>query len=111
MQRLFVYGTLAPNQENHYLLEDIIGQWQTATLKGWERDQQWERYSGYPGIKRSNKNSTVNGHLLSSETLSEYWPRLDEFEGSEYQRVIVNVGLENGDFVKAYAYRIRRSGQ
>lgn len=107
MHTLFVYGTLAPNEENHYLLENIAGDWQPATLRGWTRDTQWEQYSGYPGIRPSTKNSTVKGHLLCADSLSEHWERLDEFEGDAYARVIVKAHINNEQIVEAHAYAIR----
>ncbi len=34
MQRLFVYGTLAPGRANHKVLMNIPGSWETVTLRG-----------------------------------------------------------------------------
>lgn len=34
MQRLFVYGTLAPGRENFAVVESIEGQWEEASVKG-----------------------------------------------------------------------------
>ncbi|MBD3727066.1 MAG: gamma-glutamylcyclotransferase, partial [Moraxella osloensis] len=35
MQHLFVYGTLAPNRDNHSIMTPINnGSWQPATIRG-----------------------------------------------------------------------------
>ena len=50
MQRLFVYGTLAPGRANHHILEGIPGSWEAATLKGSLLQEGWGVAMGYPGI-------------------------------------------------------------
>ena len=34
MNRLFVYGTLAPGKPNHHVISDVAGEWENATVKG-----------------------------------------------------------------------------
>jgi gamma-glutamylcyclotransferase (GGCT)/AIG2-like uncharacterized protein YtfP len=49
---------------------------------------------------------TVDGYIFSSEQLDTLWNSLDEFEGSEYQRVLTEVTLENGQIQQAYVYAL-----
>ncbi|MEO0354161.1 MAG: gamma-glutamylcyclotransferase family protein, partial [Cyanobacteria bacterium P01_A01_bin.3] len=50
MERLFVYGTLAPGRVNHGMLEAIPGSWRAATLKGKLLAEGWGSELGCPGI-------------------------------------------------------------
>jgi len=46
MERLFIYGTLAPGRPNHHVVEDIPGNWEEATLKGTLLNEGcWSRFS------------------------------------------------------------------
>ena len=108
MERLFVYGTLAPGKANHHLLEELPGSWQAATLKGRLLDEGWGSKLGSPGILPSNDGEAVEGFVLTSKRLPEVWPMLDEFEGSGYKRVPVTVEVENGGKLEAYVYALNQ---
>ena len=41
LDRLFVYGSLAPNRANHHVISHVQGTWQPATVKGKLHDQGW----------------------------------------------------------------------
>ncbi len=107
IQRLFVYGTLAPGRENHHVLENIPGTWESATLKGFLLNKGWGAFMGYPGIMPSDEGDEVKGWVLSSGVLAKYWADIDRFEGHEYRRVPVTVMLSHQP-VKAFVYAIRR---
>ena len=107
MERLFVYGSLAPGQVNHNVLESICGNWEVATLKGNLVDEGWGFEMGYPGIIPSNDGEEVKGWIFSSDNLSEHWPMLDEFEGSEYSREVVKVKNESDKYIDAYVYALK----
>ena len=109
MDRLFVYGTLAPGRPNHHVLKDISGHWEAATLKGNLFDEGWGAEQGCPGIVPSTDGDEVEGFVLSSNRLAEYWSMLDEYEGSGYQRVLVMVTLESGSTIEAYVYALIRA--
>ena len=53
VERLFVYGTLAPNSPNKHILKKIGGSWQEATVKGRLKTQKkgWGAKMGYDGIE------------------------------------------------------------
>ncbi|MPV86249.1 gamma-glutamylcyclotransferase family protein [Ostreibacterium oceani] len=106
MERLFVYGTLAPGRPNHHVLEDIPGHWDRAILKGKLLDEGWGSAQGFPGIVPSDEGEGVEGFVFSSDQLSKHWSMLDEFEGTGYQRQRVQVKIESGEVIEAYVYAL-----
>ena len=108
MQRLFVYGTLAPGRANHKILETIPGSWKTATLRGTLVQKGWGVAMGYPGIVPSEDGEEVEGFVFSSAHLADHWPRLDALEGGEYERVSVTVRVGGTHDVEAYVYALNR---
>ena len=104
MQRLFVYGTLAPGRVNHDVLEDIPGSWEEATLRGKLFQKGWGAGLGYPGIVVRDDGDEVEGFVFCSTELSDHWSRLDAFEGNGYRRVSVTVNLKDNKAVEAYVY-------
>ncbi len=107
-QRLFIYGTLAPGQSNHKILEDIPGSWKQGSIRGALLQEGWGASMGCPGIVPSNDGDIVEGFIFTSEQLTKHWQMLDKFEGEEYTRVLVPVrvnGIQDGE---AYAYVLNR---
>ena len=109
MERLFVYGTLAPGKPNHKVLADIPGHWEAATLNGKLVDEGWGAELGCPGILPSDEGEAVEGFVFASDQLSEQWPMLDEYEGAGYKRVTVVVETEWGEKIDAYVYALNRT--
>jgi gamma-glutamylcyclotransferase (GGCT)/AIG2-like uncharacterized protein YtfP len=107
IQRLFVYGTLAPGRPSEYLLNEIGGSWEHATVTGTLRQEGWGATMGYPGIILGEYGEEVEGFLFSSEKLSDHWARLDEFEGEAYERVLAVVKLRDNSTVDAYIYALK----
>lgn len=108
MQRLFVYGTLAPGRANHKILGSIPGSWETATLRGTLLQEGWGVAMGCPGIVPSEDGEDVEGFVFSSIHLDDHWPRLDEFEGEGYERMAVTVKVNGTHDVEAYVYALKR---
>lgn len=108
MERLFVYGTLAPGRVNHHIVENIPGKWEPAIVRGKLIDQGWGADMGYPGIILAKDGDEVSGFLFSSERLSEHWSMLDEFEGGGYKRELVKVKIATGKLLEAYVYSINQ---
>jgi len=107
IERLFVYGTLAPGRPNAHMLADIPGTWERTSVIGRLIPEGWGAAAGYPGIVLGEQSDEVAGWLFSSESLGEHWARLDEFEGEGYERVVTAVKLMDGATVEAYVYALR----
>jgi len=105
MERLFVYGTLAPGKSNHHLLKEIRGEWVAGTLLGNLLNEGWGAAQGCPGVVPSDDGAEIEGFVLTSADLSEYWAMLDAFEGTGYQRSLVSITTEEG-VVEAYVYAL-----
>lgn len=109
MESLFVYGTLAPGKPNHHELAMIDGEWQSAIITGHLVEQGWGASMGYPGIVPCESGNQVKGFVLSSQELTEHWPRLDDFEGEGYERVLIKAMLSNGSEIDAYVYAVKKA--
>ena len=98
---LFVYGTLRRGCSNpHAALLDRSARFLgAARLAG-----RLYRVKSYPGIRlRDQTDDWVVGDLFrvrDPATLSA----LDEYEGSEYRRVLTTAVLENGDETRCWVY-------
>ena len=109
IDRLFVYGTLAPGRPNEHVLAEVPGTWEPATVKGTLFQEGWGAAVGYPGIILDDLGGEVHGFIFSSDELSAHWARLDEFEGDGYERVLTSAKLGDGTVVKAHIYVLNRS--
>ncbi len=107
IQRLFVYGTLAPGRSNEHLLNEIGGSWEDATVTGTLHPEGWGATMGYPAIALGDYGDEVEGFLFSSDKLSAHWSRLDEFEGEAYERVLAVARLRDNSTVDAYVYALK----
>ena len=111
MERLpfFVYGTLIPDQPNYYLWKDSI----VDTKKGLISNYQLFDMGHYPMIVESTGNN-VHGMLIyiKNEDYGKITKIIDNLEGydpenhgnSAYNREIRDIGLESGEFEKAWIY-------
>jgi gamma-glutamylcyclotransferase (GGCT)/AIG2-like uncharacterized protein YtfP len=107
--RLAVYGSLAPGKENHYLLAKYPGTWSRGRVRGELVNAGWGAAGGYPGLIPSDEGPWVEVQVFESAALTEAWPELDTFEGSEYRRVLVSVHSEGPDarlLYSAYLYAL-----
>ncbi len=101
---LFVYGTLMPNCPHGNVLEDIVGKFAPATVKGYLKDAGWSAGMGYPGIHLDENGDTIHGYLFYSSNLINHWENLDEFESAEFTRTEV-VATRYDEFeVDTYIY-------
>ncbi len=107
IERLFVYGTLAPGKPNAHVLADVRGTWQPASVTGRLLPEGWGAALGYPGIVLADDGPRVHGLVFSSDELAGHWARLDAFEGEGYERVLTVARLDDGATVDAYIYRLR----
>lgn len=110
INKLFIYGTLAPGRPNEHVLKDLQGTWQHGSVTGILHQQGWGADMGYPGITLDETGERVEGYLFSSPDLKEKWTELDAFEGEEYERVQTEVELEDSSKVTAYIYSLKEQG-
>ena len=95
--RLAVYGTLAPGGPNDGQLASLEGRWIDGQVRGHLLEAGWGAHLGYPGIVLDDAADAVPVQVFESSDLPAHWHRLDEFEGSGYQRVIVTVETAEGN--------------
>ena len=103
--RLATYGTLAPGRVNHHRLAGLKGQWQQGTVRGRLAGAGWAAALGYPGLVLDPLGPVVEVYLFESAELPDHWPRLDEFEGPGYRRVVTQVRTADGE-LDAWIYVI-----
>ena len=61
MQRLFVYGTLAPGRANAHVLAGIDGRWEEASVTGKRYAEGWGAALGFPGLVLDPQGEQVAG--------------------------------------------------
>ncbi len=105
VNRLAVYGTLAPGESNHHMVESLSGRWRAATVRGHRFDAVWRGMGGYPGFVVDPTSEELDILVFESDELVSYWPALDEFEGPGYRRRGAEVRLESGEAVTAQVYQ------
>jgi gamma-glutamylcyclotransferase (GGCT)/AIG2-like uncharacterized protein YtfP len=106
---LATYGTLAPGRVNHHRLAGLQGQWRQGTVRGRLADAGWAAALGYPGLVLDPLCPLVEVYLFESAELPDHWPRLDEFEGTGYRRMITQVRTADGD-LDAWIYVLAADG-
>ncbi len=102
---LFVYGTLAPGEENAHIMDGMVGEWHKASVRGKRHNKGWGTHKGHPGFIPDANGDIVNGLVFISNDLPKHWARLDKFEGKDYRRVPIRAKLENGEIIEAQIYR------
>jgi gamma-glutamylcyclotransferase (GGCT)/AIG2-like uncharacterized protein YtfP len=101
--RLAVYGTLAPGRPNHRQLAHLAGNWIAGRVRGRLYQAGWGADLGFPGLVVDDTGDEVEVQILESEDLRTEWPRLDEFEGPGYRRVVVSTRTAVGS-LSAHIY-------
>ena len=96
VDRLAVYGSLAPGRPNAHVLAEVPGRWIEGTVRGELRDAGWGAALGYPGIVLDPVGPDVAVVVLESPALREHWSRLDDFEGPGYARTVTTVQTKDG---------------
>ena len=101
---LAVYGTLAPGQPNHHIVAPLGGEWTNGVVEGDLYPTGWGAILGYPAFRPRAGGAAVAVQVLISPLLPAAWPALDEFEGPEYQRILVPVFTERRLYTVANLY-------
>jgi gamma-glutamylcyclotransferase (GGCT)/AIG2-like uncharacterized protein YtfP len=108
-QRLATYGTLAPGRPNNHHLDGLEGRWMTGHVHGRLIQEGWGAELGFPALVIDPAGSAISVHVFESADLPEHWRRLDSFEGSGYQRVVITVHTPGGE-LEASIYAARPAG-
>jgi len=88
---LAVYGTLAPGQPNHHVVEPLEGEWTDGLTEGDLLPEGWAADLGYPGFRPRDGGAAVAVQVLTAPSLATAWPTLERFEGPGYQRILVPI--------------------
>jgi gamma-glutamylcyclotransferase (GGCT)/AIG2-like uncharacterized protein YtfP len=83
-QILAVYGTLAPGQPNHWVVQSFGGHWSKAWVRGIALQDQ-----GYPVFIDDPHAPEFEVDVLKSSMID--WDALDAFEGENYRRILVRL--------------------
>lgn len=103
-RRLIVYGSLVPGGSNHHELAELPGSWTVGSITGELVRVGRGAALGYPALRWHPAGPRMVAHLLEADGLPAYWPRLDEFEGEEYRRVLLPFFPDDGGWVVGQAY-------
>ena len=114
---LFVYGTLAPGQVNAHVVAPLSGAWTEAEISGSLHDAGWGAAPGCPGARLvdndidkitpdSHPTSIVKGVLFESADLADFWQKLDDFEGTEYQAEITTAHVVTAECRHCVVYTV-----
>jgi len=95
--RLVAYGTLAPGQPNHSQLAGLQGHWLQGHVTGRLVPTGWGASLGYPALVLDSEGAEIEVQICESVDLPHHCPRLDDFEGWEYQRVVTTVRTALGE--------------
>ena len=103
IQHIFFYGTLmCPQVYSAVTRQPLISE--SAFLEGYQIYSLKDRV--YPGIKSATK-AVVKGVVsIADEKILD---NLVWFEGSEYERKVVEVKLESGELIKCFCYILKNT--
>ena len=107
-RRLAAYGSLAPGEANHHILDGIEGSWSSGSVRGVRHDTGWGAGLGYPGMRWDPTAEPIEVQLFTSSDLPDHWERIDEFEGEAYGRILVPVETAEGEIV-CHLYAVKAS--
>jgi gamma-glutamylcyclotransferase (GGCT)/AIG2-like uncharacterized protein YtfP len=93
-------------------VEHIQGVWKKAKIQGKVERKGWGAELGFPGFRVGTKNdqSNIDAFVFLSSELNHHWPRLDDFEGPEYRRILAKYKSEDGKTGVGYIYAINNEG-
>ncbi|KIK34733.1 hypothetical protein CY34DRAFT_812721 [Suillus luteus UH-Slu-Lm8-n1] len=105
---IFVYGTLMAAPLLAWAIKgdsskagDVLSQRKPGTITGFERRRVHRR--DYPALIRGKDTCIVDGYVVFPASLSE-WKKLDNYEGSSYERTPVVVDMVDGSKLDAVTY-------
>jgi hypothetical protein len=82
--RLIVYGSLAPGGANAFLVSGLVGEWYPCHIRG-----HMGVYRGFKSFRYDPQGPEHPAWLLESAELPRVILDLDDFEGEEYERLVI----------------------
>lgn len=80
-------------------------------MTGTLHDRGWGAGLGYPALDWDAAGPRVDADLFTSSDLPGHWQRLDDFEGADYERIVVPFFDDSGFVAEGNVYVLRaRSG-
>src|SRR3954453_20541966 len=95
--RLATYGSLPPGCPNHPHVAGLRGRWFSGHLHGRLVEEGWGASLGYPALVLDAGGPAIDVEVLECADLPAHWPRLDDFEGPGYERVLTAVHTATGE--------------
>lgn len=95
-ERLASYGSLRPGGENHHHIAELVGEWSAGEVRGTLYPEGRATTRGHPCVVWHPDGDVIALHMFESAALPHHWARLDAFEGSGYQRILVPVDTPGG---------------
>lgn len=92
---LAAYGTLAPGEINHFVMDGVAGTWYRGTVRGHYWVWSDGPYVGLPAIRLDPAGPAVEVSVLVAPQLGRHLDRLDDFEGPGYRRVPTTVTYDH----------------
>jgi gamma-glutamylcyclotransferase (GGCT)/AIG2-like uncharacterized protein YtfP len=83
-ERLIVYGSLAPGGANAFMLAGLVAEWYPCLIRG-----HLGRYRGFKSFRYDQSGPEHPAWLLESAELPEVMHDLDDFEGEDYERIVI----------------------
>ncbi len=99
--RLVVYGTLAPGECNHWVVEHIPGRWHAGMIRG---HLDW--WGIIPYLTWCPQKPWLEVQVFCSTQLPLHWEEIDLFEGEAYRRVLVPAQVDERYWL-CYVYHAR----
>ena len=99
--RLFVYGTLrrfVPESK-----ADMFSDGATYLTTGRTIGKLY-RISWHPGMTPGEAGDWVTGEIWKLSNPAETFRILDEYEGPDYERIVVSIEVEDGEQLEAWTY-------
>jgi hypothetical protein len=96
--RLIVYGSLAPGGANAFMLAGLVGEWHPCHIRG-----HMGACRGFKSFRYDPQGPEHPAWLLASAELPRIILDLDDFEGEEYERIIIPARV-SGRWVTAQVY-------
>ena len=90
------------------MIANVPGTWTDGLVRGEVHPSGWGLTGGFPGMRWRPGGIQFPVKMFVSTTLVDHWARLDEFEGPEYQRILVPVDdAKVGLIAVANVYEVR----